>query len=189
MGDADAFAAFVAMVLVTEGDNAMPVLKPDRARGLEARRVEAREFVEKDAAVRVASAFWHELKLASPAPHRVRYHNTTGISATNFLRSRAKAGSKLSLDGIQVESGCISGCGSHARRFAVADGGRTRERIIGSGPIRKPSIQVLGIETSASLAGSVQRTARATRGEMTTASHRHTDAMSHHPQAGGSVRC
>ena len=61
MGDADAFAAFVAMVLVTEGDNAMPVLKPDRARGLEARRGEAHELIEEDAAVRVATAFGHEL--------------------------------------------------------------------------------------------------------------------------------
>ena len=40
----------------------MPVLKPDRARGLEARRGEAQEFVEESAAVRVASALWHELK-------------------------------------------------------------------------------------------------------------------------------
>ena len=28
MNDADAFAAFAAMVLFTKGDNAMPVLKP-----------------------------------------------------------------------------------------------------------------------------------------------------------------
>ena len=33
MGDADAFAAFTAMVLVREGDNALPVLEPDRTRG------------------------------------------------------------------------------------------------------------------------------------------------------------
>ena len=36
-GDGDAFAALNAMVLVAEGDRALPVLKPDRARGLEAR--------------------------------------------------------------------------------------------------------------------------------------------------------
>jgi hypothetical protein len=65
------------------------VLKPDRARGLEARYADANEFVEEDAAVRVASAFGHELKLASPEPLRVRYHNTTGISATNYSRSRS----------------------------------------------------------------------------------------------------
>jgi hypothetical protein len=35
----------------------------------------------------------------------MRYHNTTGISATNYSRSRAKAGWKSSLDGIQIESG------------------------------------------------------------------------------------
>ena len=64
------------MVLVAEGDDAMPVLKPDRARGLEARRVEAQEFVEEDAAVRIDPAFWHELK-ATPRPPPVRYHYTT----------------------------------------------------------------------------------------------------------------
>ena len=67
MGDADAFAAFAAMVLVIEGDNAMLVLRPDRARGLEARRVEAQEFVEEGAAVRVGPAFGHEVK-ATPRP-------------------------------------------------------------------------------------------------------------------------
>ena len=61
MGDADAFAAFVAMVLVTEGDNAMPVLKPDRARGLEAGRGQAHQFVKKDATTRIASALRHDL--------------------------------------------------------------------------------------------------------------------------------
>ena len=75
MGDADAFAAFAAMVLVAEGDNTMPVFKPDRARSPEARRVEAQEFVEENAAVRVASAFRHELKAtARPA---WRYPDTT----------------------------------------------------------------------------------------------------------------
>ena len=61
MGDAD------ELLFVTEGDDAMPVLKPDRARGPEARRGEAHEFIEEDAAVRVASAFRHELK-ATPRP-------------------------------------------------------------------------------------------------------------------------
>jgi hypothetical protein len=73
MDDADAFAAFNAMVLVAEGDHALAVLKPDRARGLEARRGEAHKLIEENAAVRVASAFRHELKAAPP----VRYHDTT----------------------------------------------------------------------------------------------------------------
>jgi len=66
MGNAD------ELLFVAEGDDAMPVLKPDRARGLEARRGEARQFVEEDAAVRVASAFRHELKATlSPATYVV----------------------------------------------------------------------------------------------------------------------
>ena len=36
--DADAFAAFAAIVLVAEGDESVPVLKPDSAKGLQARR-------------------------------------------------------------------------------------------------------------------------------------------------------
>jgi hypothetical protein len=43
MGDADAFAAFAAMVLVAEGDESVSVLKSDSARGLEARRGEAQK--------------------------------------------------------------------------------------------------------------------------------------------------
>jgi hypothetical protein len=76
MGDADAFAAFNAMVLVAEGDNTMPVFKPDRARSPQARRVEAQEFVEEAAACRIGPAFWHEVK-ATPRPSPVRYHYTT----------------------------------------------------------------------------------------------------------------
>jgi hypothetical protein len=49
-------------LFVTEGDDAMPVLKPDRARGPEARRGDAYEFIEEDAVVSVAPAFRHELK-------------------------------------------------------------------------------------------------------------------------------
>ena len=49
MGDAD------ELLFVAEGDDAMPVLKPDRARGLEARRGQAHEFIEENAAVRIAS--------------------------------------------------------------------------------------------------------------------------------------
>ena len=76
MGDADAFAAFAAMVLVAEGDDAMPVPKPDRARSRQARRVEAQEFVEEAAACRIGPTFWHELK-ATPHASLVRYYDTT----------------------------------------------------------------------------------------------------------------
>ena len=76
MGNANAFAAFTAMVLVREDDNPLPVLHPDRARGLEARRGKARELIEENAAVRVDPAFRHELK-ATPRPPPVRYHDTT----------------------------------------------------------------------------------------------------------------
>jgi hypothetical protein len=50
MGDAD------ELLFVTEGDNGMPVLKPDHARGHQARRGEAHELIEEDAAARIASA-------------------------------------------------------------------------------------------------------------------------------------
>jgi hypothetical protein len=43
----------------------MLVLKPDRAGGLEARYTDANKFIKENAAVRVASAFRHELKAAS----------------------------------------------------------------------------------------------------------------------------
>ena len=69
MGDAD------ELLFLTEGDDAMPVLKPDRARGLEARRGKARQFVEEDASVRIDPAFWHEVT-ARLARH-LRYYYTT----------------------------------------------------------------------------------------------------------------
>jgi hypothetical protein len=53
MGEAD------ELLFVAKGDESVPVLKSDSARGLEARRGEAQELVEEDATVRVASAFWH----------------------------------------------------------------------------------------------------------------------------------
>jgi hypothetical protein len=76
MGDADAFAAFNAIAFVAEGDNTMPVFKPDRARSPQARRVEAQEFVEEAAARRISPAFSHEVK-ATPRPSPVRYYDTT----------------------------------------------------------------------------------------------------------------
>ena len=57
MGDAD------ELLFVAEGDDAMPVLKPDRARGPQARRGEAQEFIEEDAAVRIAPRFGMNLRL------------------------------------------------------------------------------------------------------------------------------
>ena len=57
----------MSFVCSPNGMMGLPVLKPDRARGLEARYADANEFIEEDAAVRVASAFWHELK-ATPLP-------------------------------------------------------------------------------------------------------------------------
>ena len=61
MGDAD------ELLFVTEGDNAMPVLKPDRAYGPQARYADAKKFVEENAVTRIDRAFWHELK-AAPRP-------------------------------------------------------------------------------------------------------------------------
>jgi len=60
MGDADAFATFNAIAFVAKGDNTMSVFKPDRARSRQARRVEAREFVEEEAACCIDPAFGHE---------------------------------------------------------------------------------------------------------------------------------
>jgi hypothetical protein len=61
MGDAD------ELLFVTEGYEGLPVFKPDRVRGPEARYADANEFIEENAAVRVAPAFRHELgQLAYP---------------------------------------------------------------------------------------------------------------------------
>jgi hypothetical protein len=56
MRDADEFG------LLAERYVGPLVLKPNQARGLEARYADANEFIEEDAAVRAASAFRHELK-------------------------------------------------------------------------------------------------------------------------------
>jgi len=56
MGDADEFRP------PAERNKYLPVLEPDRARSLEARRGEAHEFVEENAAIRVASALWHKVE-------------------------------------------------------------------------------------------------------------------------------
>jgi hypothetical protein len=90
MGDADAFAAFAAMVLVAEGDESVSVLKSDSARGLEARRGEAQKFVEENATVRVASAFRHEFELrlvCATTCAVLSYHRNRG----DHLRSQRRS--------------------------------------------------------------------------------------------------
>jgi hypothetical protein len=56
MSDADEF------VLLAERYEGLPVLKPDRARGAEARYADARKLIEENAVVRVASACRHEFE-------------------------------------------------------------------------------------------------------------------------------
>jgi hypothetical protein len=69
MGDVDEFD------LPAERYEGLLVLKPDRARGLEARYADAYEFIEEDAVVRVAPAFRHKLKLRLAASCAVSlYH-------------------------------------------------------------------------------------------------------------------
>jgi hypothetical protein len=63
MGDADAFAASAAKVLVAEGDKYVPVLKSDSARGLEARRGEAQELSKKQRLAASAPRFGMKLWL------------------------------------------------------------------------------------------------------------------------------
>ena len=75
------------LLFVTEGDNAMPVLKPDHARGPEARYADASEFIEEDAAVRIASAFRHEFEATSESS---RYLDTN-TSANDSGSAKAGA--------------------------------------------------------------------------------------------------
>jgi len=63
------------LLFLSEGDDAMLVLKPDRARGPKARRGDAHELVEEKAVVRVASTFRHE-GYASPVPCAVLSYHT-----------------------------------------------------------------------------------------------------------------
>ena len=84
MGDAD------ELLFVPEGDDAMPVLKPDRARGLQARYADAYEFIEEDAVVRVAPAFRHKLKLRL-ARHLCGIIIPQAIAATTSARNRVKS--------------------------------------------------------------------------------------------------
>jgi hypothetical protein len=104
MGDADEFG------LLAERYEGLPVLKPNRARGPQARYADAKKFIEENAATRIDRAFWHELK-ATPLPTCAvsLYHSHSGDTCP---RSRAKAGWGSSLDGNAVKNGHISGCGS-----------------------------------------------------------------------------
>jgi hypothetical protein len=70
VSDADEFG------LVAERYDGLPILDPDHVRGPEARRGDAHEFIEEDAAVRVTSAFRHELNV-TPRPSSLRYYGTT----------------------------------------------------------------------------------------------------------------
>jgi hypothetical protein len=65
MGDADEFG------LLAERYEGLPVLKPDRARGLEARYAHANELIEEDASIRVPSALWHESKATLGLRHHL----------------------------------------------------------------------------------------------------------------------
>ena len=84
MGDANEFRP------PTERNKDLPVLELDDPRGPEARHAEAHELVKENAAVRAASAFWHELK-AGAAPLTVRYHHTTDTRARNDDKDKALA--------------------------------------------------------------------------------------------------
>jgi hypothetical protein len=89
MCHADAFAALTAIVLV-EGDDAMPVLKPDGARGPEARRGKAHQVIKEDAANRIDPASWHKLKLRL-ANHLCGITTPQAIAATTYARGRGKS--------------------------------------------------------------------------------------------------
>ena len=70
MGDAD------ELLFLTEGDDAMLVLKPNRARGLEARYADANEFIEENAAVRIDPTFWHEFNARFSCAAAVSLYHT-----------------------------------------------------------------------------------------------------------------
>jgi hypothetical protein len=99
MGDADEF------LFVTEGDEPIPVLKSDRARGLEAGRGEAIEFVKEEAVIRIASAFGHEFN--------ARVCHLCGIiipQALALQQGEGWPGDRISMG--MPKGGHISDCGS-----------------------------------------------------------------------------
>jgi hypothetical protein len=73
MRDADAFAAFNAMVLVAEGDNTMPVFKPDRALRRAASRLRSSSKKKRLA----ASIPRFGMKLRLRLARHLRYYGTT----------------------------------------------------------------------------------------------------------------
>jgi hypothetical protein len=72
MRDADEFG------LLAERCVGPSVLKPNQARGFEARYADPNKFIEESARIRIDPAFWHKLKLPLAALPSVRYHSTTG---------------------------------------------------------------------------------------------------------------
>lgn len=134
MSDADEF------VLLAERYDGLPVLKSDSARGLEARYAEANKFVKEDAAIRVDSAFWHELKATVPCATTVRYHHTTGNRCDHLRPRQSYADGDRVLDGNAVKSGRISGCGSSASLLCGGRSPHPPTHRTGSKPIRKPLI-------------------------------------------------
>ena len=109
MGEAD------ELLFVTEGDDAMPVLKPDRARGPQTRYAYANEFIEEDAAVRVASALWHEfdVTLGSPTTGAVSLYHRRSVGHVRPQQRWAEWGSSLGWS--RVENGAISGASASLR--------------------------------------------------------------------------
>ena len=103
MGDAD------ELLFVTEGDDAMPVLKPDRARGLEARRGEAHEFVEEDAVSASLPRFGMTLRL------RLRPH-LCGIIIPQTIAATTRAGSRAKRNAIEFGRNEVDGGGPNSRR-------------------------------------------------------------------------
>ena len=75
-------------VLLAERYEGLPVLKPDYARGAEARYADAHKLIEENALVRVASAFRHELE-AAVRRHRVavRYYYTIEVASVTSAQS------------------------------------------------------------------------------------------------------
>jgi hypothetical protein len=82
MNDAD------ELLLVAEGDDALPVLKPDRSRGPKVRSTKAHEFVEENATFRVDSTFWHELEAVVRLRHLQRGIIVPHIRARATRRNR-----------------------------------------------------------------------------------------------------
>jgi hypothetical protein len=111
MGDADEFRP------PAERNKDLPVLETDRARGPEARRGKAHEFVEENAAVRVASAFCHErVRFACAAIRAVSlYHRRCGANT----RPESKG---YSVGGLALEQSIIGETLNLAARLETAAG-------------------------------------------------------------------